>query len=254
MRYFLLLAYKGTRYAGWQRQKNALSVQEVLETALATILRQPVELTGCGRTDAGVHARRFVAHLDVQGRIPARFLNGLNSLLPADLAVYGIYPVHPEAHARFDANLRSYTYCITFRKDPFLTETAWFYPHQSQLDAQQLSEVAGLLQQYEHFFPFCKSHSGVEHYRCTGLQARWEPAADQLLFHISANRFLRGMVRLIVGASIQVARGQLALDDIRRALDEQTTLKKNWSAPPEGLALTEVKYPYDWETTSKPIH
>ncbi|MCB0530970.1 MAG: tRNA pseudouridine(38-40) synthase TruA [Lewinellaceae bacterium] len=246
MRYFLTLAYKGSNYAGWQRQPNAVSVQETLETALATILRQPAVLTGCGRTDAGVHARYYVAHLDIEGDLPDTFLIGLNSLLPQDIAVYAATQMPPDAHARYDAFARQYEYRINLQKNPFETETAWFYPQGRRLQLSGLQAVAELLQQYEAFFPFCKTHSGVEHYVCSNLNALWEfdEVAQQLIFHISANRFLRGMVRLIVGACVQVGQGQLTLKDVQTALDKQIALEKNLSVPAEGLALTGVKYPY----------
>jgi tRNA pseudouridine38-40 synthase len=245
VRYFLTLAYQGAHYAGWQRQPNAGTVQETLETALSTILQQPVEVTGCGRTDAGVHARYYVAHMDVEERLPARFLIGLNSLLPDDIAVYSSQPMPAEAHARYDAFERSYEYHIALRKDPFSIKTAWLYPQGKRLDLTRLQEVAALLMQYEAFSPFCKTHSGVEHYACSNLKARWEMGDERLIFYISANRFLRGMVRLIVGACVQVGRGKLQLEDIRKAMDQQTALPKNLSVPAEGLALVDVKYPYD---------
>jgi len=246
MRYFLTLAYRGTRYAGWQRQPNAISVQETLETALSTILRQPVELTGCGRTDAGVHARYYVAHADIQGDLPKTFLNGLNSLLPDDVAVSGIEAVAPEAHARYDAVERSYEYHIALRKDPFAVETAWFYPQGTRLNLSAMHDVAALLPQFDAFFPFCKTDSGVEHYRCQLTHARWEhrPEHARLVFQISANRFLRGMVRLIVGASVLAGQGQIGLEEIRNALEVQRPLSKSLSVPPHGLALTDVRYPY----------
>lgn len=246
MRYFLALAYRGTRYAGWQRQPNAASVQETLESALTTIHRQPVEVVGCGRTDAGVHARYYVAHADFQSPLPNTFEIGLNSLLPDDIAVLGVEAVHPDAHARYDAVERSYEYRITLRKDPFAVETAWFYPQGKRMRLEALHEVAALLPQYDAFFPFCKTDSGVDHYRCHITAAAWEhqPEHARLVFRISANRFLRGMVRLIVGASIQAGQGRLQLGDIRHALEAQRALPKSLSAPPHGLSLTGVRYPY----------
>jgi tRNA pseudouridine38-40 synthase len=245
MRYFIWLSYKGTHYAGWQIQPNAVTVQATLETALSTILRQKIALTGCGRTDTGVHARYYVAHFDAEGVLPPTFLNGINSLLPEDVAIHHIKPVSPEAHARFDAYERSYAYHLSLRKDPFSTETAWFYPQYALLDFEKMQEAAALLSQYQAFFPFCKSDSGLEHYNCVLKAAYWEqdPENHQWIFHITANRFLRGMVRLIVGASVQVGRGQLQVSDLKMALDEQKTLKKSLSAPPQGLFLTDVKYP-----------
>jgi tRNA pseudouridine38-40 synthase len=161
-RYFLRLSYLGTRYSGWQTQPNAISVQATLEGALSTILQQNVAITGCGRTDAGVHARYYVAHFDAEGALPTNFLNGLNSLLPEDIAVSAIQVVAAEAHARYDAFERSYEYHITFRKDPFQTKTAWFYPQFARLDLQKMEETANLLPQYKSFFPFCKTDSGLD--------------------------------------------------------------------------------------------
>lgn len=246
MRYFLTLSYRGTRYAGWQVQPNALSVQAVLEESLGTLLNQKIEITGCGRTDAGVHARYYVAHLDLDKSLPGNFLHRANSLLPEDVAIHGIRQVAAEAHARFDAYERSYEYHLSLRKNPFSTDTAWHYPMYSRLDFEKMQAMVALLPQYEAFFPFCKSDSGLEHFNCAVKKAFWEkhPEGDRWIFHIAANRFLRGMVRLIVGASIQVGRGQLDISDIKAALEEQKNLKKSLSVPPQGLFLTDVKYPF----------
>lgn len=246
MRYFLTLSYRGTRYAGWQVQPNAPSVQAALEAALSTILREKIAVTGCGRTDAGVHARHYVAHFDTSQDLSPQFTHSLNSILPSDVAVQDFRAVAAEAHARFDAYERSYQYHFSLRKDPFSTETAWFYPMHARLDFEPMQALATMLHDYSAFFPFCKSDSGLEHYACALKAAYWEQRPDehQWVFHISANRFLRGMVRLIVGASVQVGNGQLLLSDIRAALDEQKTLKKSLSAPPQGLFLTDVKYPF----------
>ncbi len=246
MRYFLTLSYLGTHYSGWQVQPNAPSVQATLESALSTILRQQVELTGCGRTDAGVHARNYIAHFDASDKLPNTFLNGLNSLLPTDIAVWDVRPVAPDAHARYDAFERSYEYRIIFRKDPFFANTAWFFPQYRRLDFEKIQEVANFLPLYNAFYPFCKTHSGVDHYRCELKIARWEidMAEHRMIFYVTANRFLRGMVRLMTGACIQAGLGKLAVADIREALDAQTALKKSLSLPPQGLCLTEAKYPY----------
>lgn len=245
MRYFMSLAYRGDRYCGWQKQPNAASVQETLETTLSTILRQPIEVTGCGRTDTGVHAREYVAHFDAENDLPPTFLNGINSLLPADIAVYKVWEVAPDAHARFDAVQRAYEYHITLRKYPFGEGLIWFYPQAHRLNHQRMQEVADLLLRYSEFFPFCKTNSGAEHYRCQLTGARWEyrPDEQRLVFYISANRFLRGMVRLIVGACIQAGTGQLSIDAIQKALDTQTALPKNLSVPADGLYLTAIQYP-----------
>lgn len=246
MRYFLTLSYLGTRYSGWQAQPNASSVQATLEAALSTILRQPVELTGCGRTDAGVHARGYVAHFDAPEKLPPTFLNGLNSLLPDDIAVWDLRPVHPEAHARYDAFERSYEYHISLRKDPFHSKTAWFYPQHQLLDLEKMQHLAGIFLRYNAFYPFCKTHSSATHYNCELKQARWElrPSDHRLVFLVTANRFLRGMVRLMTGACIRVGAGKLPATAIEQALENQTSLKKSLSVPPQGLCLTSVKYPY----------
>jgi tRNA pseudouridine38-40 synthase len=246
-RYFITLSYRGTRYHGWQIQPNAPSVQATLETAISTILRQKIDITGCGRTDTGVHASYYVAHFDASGDLPPTFLNGLNSLLPEDIAVYAIQMVADNAHARYDAYERSYKYHLSFRKDPFSTETAWFYPQFSKLDLNKMDETAALLPQYKTFFPFCKTDSGLEAYHCDVKNAYWErlPEAQGLVFHITANRFLRGMVRLIVGACVQTGAGQLTVQEIQETLEKQQHLRKSLSVPPQGLFLTSVKYPAD---------
>ena len=245
MRYFISLAYLGTHYSGWQVQPNAPSVQATLEASLATLLRHPVGVTGCGRTDAGVHARYYVAHFDTDTEIKPAFLNSLNSILPRDIAVFHIWQVAPESHARFDAFRRSYEYHIALRKDPFATETAWFFPQHEKLDLKKMQEVADLLPLYRDFFPFCKTDSGVDGYGCTLETAHWAhfPETRRLIFHITANRFLRGMVRLIVGACINAGLGKIEVEDVKSALDAQKTLKKSLSVPPQGLFLTEVGYP-----------
>jgi len=246
MRYFLTLAYLGTDFCGWQRQPKDVSVQAVLENALSIVLRQPIEVTGCGRTDTGVHARYYVAHFDAEGALPDRFLIAINSLLPYSIAVYAVQAMHAEAHARYDAFERSYTYHLGMRKDPFAKETAWFYPQYQKLNLEKMQDVAALLPQFDAFFPFCKTHSGVDSYQCTLTKAYWvvEKESHQLTFHITANRFLRGMVRLIVGTCITAGMGQIAVEDVKKALEDQTPLLKSLSVPPEGLFLTEVRYPY----------
>lgn len=246
MRYFLTLSYRGTHYNGWQIQPNAPSVQATLEEALQTLLRQPIGVTGCGRTDAGVHARFYVAHFDAGGELPANFLYRLNSLLPQDIAVYTSLPVSPEAHARYDAFERSYEYHVALRKDPFATDTAWFFPQNSKLDLEKMQAVADLLPQYAAFSPFCKTDSGTEGYACEMKKAFWEykPSEYRLVFHVTANRFLRGMVRLIVGACMNAGLGKVETGEVKLALDEQMPLKKSLSVPPQGLFLTDVKYPY----------
>lgn len=243
-RYFLQLAYRGTRYHGWQVQPNAPSVQSVLQTALSTLLRQPIEIVGCGRTDTGVHARCYVAHFDAADDLPPKFLMQMNGLLPHDVAVYDCRQVADSAHARFDAWERSYEYHVALRKDPFSTETAWFFPQHQRLDLEKTQETAQLLLQHTTFFPFCKTHSDAEHYHCELRRAEWLhlPEQHRLIFYVTANRFLRGMVRLMVGACLNAGLGKIEVADVREALDDQKMLKRSWSVPPQGLFLTEVRY------------
>ncbi len=246
MRYFLNLAYHGAAYAGWQIQPNAPSVQETLEKALTTLLRQPIELTGCGRTDTGVHARNYTAHFDAAEPLPDNFLRGINSLLPFDIAVNAATPVHDTAHARFDAVERRYTYRISTRKDPFTRDTAWAAPRASELNLAAMQAVADLLPQYEAFAPFCKTGSDAKHFRCRLTSALWvpDPQNHLLLFHIAANRFLRGMVRLIVGACVLAGQEKISPDDVRKALEEQSPIKGSLSVPAHGLFFEGATYPF----------
>lgn len=246
MRYFAELAYNGTQYCGWQRQPSSMSVQEKLETTMSAILGQEIQVTGCGRTDAGVHASQFFMHFDLHRTFEEAFLGRLNRMLPADIALYRVFEVHEEAHARFDAELRSYEYHISLRKDPFHLDTAWHFPFFSRLDMEKVQQAAAILLEFDHFYPFCKSESDAKTMRCALQRAEWvlDQDAYRFVFHISADRFLRGMVRLIVGMCLNVGLGKLHLEEIRHALQHQHRLTKSLSVPPDGLFLTSVHYPF----------
>ncbi len=246
MRYFAELAYNGTRYCGWQRQPNGMSVQEKLEDTMPTLLGEMVQVTGCGRTDAGVHASQYFMHFDVARPISQGYLGRLNRLLPHDIALYRIFEVAPDAHARFDAVLRSYEYRIALRKDPFRTETSWHFPFFARLDIDKVQQAAGLLRTYDSFYPFCKSETDAKTMRCVLSRSEWilDEAAQRFTFHISADRFLRGMVRLIVGMCLNVGLGQVSIEEVQHALERQERLQKSLSVPPNGLFLTEVRYPF----------
>jgi tRNA pseudouridine38-40 synthase len=246
MRYFLELAYNGTRFSGWQRQPNAPSVEERIEDAFKLILRQSIELVGCGRTDTGVHAGYYVAHFDFEGVFPESFLQRANKMVGQDIVLKNIKSVHGEAHARFDAYSRSYEYHISFVKNPFSTEIEWFFPLYKTLNTHLMQEATEILRGYEDFEPFCKTNSDAKTMKCQLSRAEWVFEGDKAVFHISANRFLRGMVRLIVGACVNVGLGQMSLEDLKTAMDEQSTLQKSYSVPPTGLFLTEVKYPFEF--------
>lgn len=246
MRYFAELAYNGTNYVGWQSQPGQVSVQGTIEAALSTILNTPIEVVGCGRTDAGVHAKQYFLHFDFNGAFPRGFDRRINKFLPPDIAIYRFIEVAPEAHARFDAAHRAYEYHIDFRKNPFGKDTRYFFPFASQLDRALLQEAAQLLLEFKEFYPFCKSNTDVKTMRCDLRRAEWiiDREAQNMVFHIAADRFLRGMVRLIVGMCLNVALGKLDLPDVRTALEEQVRLPKSLSAPPDGLYLTDIRYPF----------
>ncbi|MEM9991693.1 MAG: tRNA pseudouridine(38-40) synthase TruA [Bacteroidota bacterium] len=245
MRYFAELAYQGTNYCGWQIQPQQPSVQQTIQDALRTLLRQPIEVAGCGRTDTGVHASQYFIHFDYEGTLHEKFLGRLNRFLPKDIAFYSIRAVKANAHTRFDASRRGYTYIITARKDPFFYPTAYYFPFFEQIDAEKLQAAAQLLMNYEEFFPFCKTNSDAKTMRCSMYQAVWEwqPEQQRLLFHVEANRFLRGMVRLIVGMCLEVSIGKMSLDEVKVALDKQKRLPRSWSVPAQGLFLDKVVYP-----------
>lgn len=244
MRYFIELSYNGTRYAGWQRQPNAMSVQQIIEEKLAILLRQPISVIGCGRTDAGVHASQFFLHFDFEKPFPEHFMERMNKLLPADIAFHRIVEMADNAHTRYDAVKRAYAYHLGFYKNPFTTETAYFFPQWSKLNIDRMQAAAALLLHYDAFYPFCKSNTDVKTMNCQLFRSEWEvlPHQKGMIFHIEANRFLRGMVRLITGMCLNVGMGKLSINTVQTALDRQERLNKSLSAPPNGLFLTEVIY------------
>ena len=241
-RYMLELAYRGTAYAGWQRQPNARSVEEVIDTALTTVLGEPIKLVGCGRTDAGVHASNYAAHFDYGGELPPRLLGRLNRYLPEDIALRALYVIPEDLHARFSATGRSYVYRLSYDKDPFRTDTVAWLPKLRELDRERMQAAADLLLEYGEFAPFCKTNSDAYTMRCTLTESRWEFGESGLCYRVSANRFLRGMVRLMVGMCLRVGSGRLPLDEVRLALDRQQRLARPLSVPAAGLFLTEVVY------------
>ncbi len=246
MRYFAELAYRGTNYSGWQRQNNAKSIQEVIEGALSTILNTKIAVTGCGRTDAGVHASQYFLHFDSEVPLPHEFVNRLNKFLPKDIAFYRIFEVDKEAHARFDATKRSYFYLMDYKKSPFDYQLAYFYHFSSRLKLDKLNEAANLLLSYGEFEPFCKKGSDVKHMKCDLSRAEWmlDEEKGRLIFHVSSNRFLRGMVRLIVGTCILVAEDKMTLSSLKNSLDHQLPLSKSLSVPGRGLYLSKIEYPF----------
>jgi tRNA pseudouridine38-40 synthase len=244
-RYFIELAYDGTNYHGWQLQPNAVTVQELLEKALTTLLRQPIEIIGCGRTDTGVHAKEYFMHLDVSAidnKPSAIDKRSLNALLPLDIAIKRIIPIHAEAHARFDATLRSYEYHIHFEKDPFLNGYSWLLRDRPNLEL--MNQAAAIIMEYTDFSCFSKSNTQVKTNNCKIAKAEWVETENGIVFHISADRFLRNMVRAIVGTLLMVGKGDLQTEAIRQIIESKNRSNAGTSVPACGLYLTEVKYPY----------
>ena len=244
MRYFLQLSYNGTRFHGWQQQPNATSVQQTLADALVMLLRTPTEVVGCGRTDTGVHASRYFAHFDTDVLLPPKLLMSINAVLPRDISVKNIHSVADDAHARFDATHRGYHYFITEQRDPFRQETTWCYPQISRISLDDLNAAAAMLLEYQSFATFCKTNDGAHTKLCKITASHWQTDGQTWTYHIAANRFLRGMVRLIVGMCLNVAHGRLTLAQVRTALDTQQPLSPSLSVPPTGLFLSDVGYPF----------
>ncbi len=242
MRYFLELAYRGTHYHGWQRQPNGISVQEVLENALSTVLREPTALVGSGRTDTGVHAGQQFAHFDTDLTLPDTLIRSLNGMTPSDIAVYDCFPVAPDDHARFTATYRYYQYQLCRRKDPFRADLA--YQFVFPLDVPRMNEAAALLLKHTDFESFSKVKTDVKTFNCRIDVAYWEqhPNGD-LTFHVRADRFLRGMVRALVGTLLAVGQGRLSVADFGSLIDARDRKRAGRAAPAEGLSLVGVGYP-----------
>ena len=245
MRYFIELSYDGTAYCGWQVQPNGESVQGVLQRALSLLLREEVAVTGAGRTDAGVHAAKMVAHMDLssppRGELERGLVYRLNGILPNDIAIHKIYPVAEDMHARFSAIARTYYYYVHTRKSPFLRNYSWRLAKAPDFEA--MNEAAATLMEYEDFTSFSKVNTDTTTNICRVTQARWVQLSDhEWRFEITADRFLRNMVRAIVGTLMEVGRGQLTLDGFRQVIEQKDRCAAGDSVPARGLFLQEVKY------------
>ncbi len=245
MKYVVFIDYDGKAYHGWQVQPHALSVQGVLEKNISTLLRTKVSIIGCGRTDAGVHARNYPFHMECPVIEIHDFKYHLNAILPNDVSINSIYPVGDLFHARFGAITRSYTYHIHGRKNPFSKNHSWYFRQFYKLDFNRMRQAAMILLEYELFFPFCKTGHDAKSYLCVLWESRLEIDEEKstISYHITSNRFLRGMVRLIVGMLIQVGLGQLSIEQVCIALDKQERLTKPLSAPAHGLFFMGASYP-----------
>ena len=243
MRYFIKLAYNGTNYHGWQFQPNATSVQETLNKAVSVLLNTEINLMGAGRTDTGVHAKEMFAHFDFETSFDVSSLvHKLNSYLPKDIAVYDIIPVHDEAHARFDATKRTYEYHINVFKDVFSQDESWYF--RQELDVTLMNEAAQLLFHHTDFQCFSKVNTDVNTFDCTIFEAHWKQENSKLVFTISANRFLRNMVRAIVGTLVNVGLHKITLDDFSEIIKSKNRENAGFSVPAHGLYLTKIDYNY----------
>ncbi|MGI9541829.1 MAG: tRNA pseudouridine(38-40) synthase TruA [Cyclobacteriaceae bacterium] len=259
MRYFLEIAYNGGNYHGWQVQQNATTVQEVIQQAAERLWPGSSEIVGSGRTDTGVHASQQFAHLDLpEGLLLPEHLHKLNGLLPEDIAIHGIHKVSSEAHARFDALSRSYEYRINRLKNPFSNGLSYYYNRELNIDL--MNQAAALLLDHEQFQCFSKVKTEVNHFICHVEMVRWEEQNENLIFFVTANRFLRGMVRAMVGTLLEVGLKRCTLKQFKEILDSNDRRKAGRSVPPQGLFLTQVIYPDEiiiesikWKTKRSPV-
>lgn len=253
MRYFIELAYQGSQYHGWQIQPEDISVQQLMNEALSTLLSdKEIACMGCGRTDAGVHASQFFLHFDTEQDIPENLDYKLNRFLPDDISVFRIIEVAADAHVRFDANYRAYKYFLHRKKNPFLNASSTYYPA-FDLDIDKMKTAFESLKQYSDFLPFEKTNNNNTTTLCEiyELNLHVNEAQDRFCFEISANRFLRGMVRRIVGCMLDIGRGKITLQELEEVMTYTGQFSLNTSAAPQGLYLTEVRYPFLEDVTRK---
>lgn len=242
MRYFIELSYFGKAYHGWQNQPNSISVQEVLENKLSRLLRSETGIVGAGRTDAGVHARQMFAHFDTEEKIDTSEMKyKLNSMLPKDIAIEEIFRVKDDAHARFDALSRSYEYHIIQQKDAFGQDFSWYLKH--ELDFYKMNQAAAVLLEYTNFKCFSRSRTDVRTYNCRIDRAEWIKKDNKLIFHITADRFLRNMVRAVVGTITDIGKGKYPVEHMHRVIQSENRGEAGPSVPAHGLYLTGILYP-----------
>jgi tRNA pseudouridine38-40 synthase len=245
LRYFIELSYNGAAYHGWQIQPDAISVQEVLEKALSVLLNTPISIMGAGRTDTGVHAKQMYAHFDYEGVIDnnTNLVFKLNSFLPKDVAIYDVFKVKDDAHTRFNAISRTYLYRVSLQKNVFNVDAAYYV--KQNLDVQKMQEATKILLEYNDFQCFSKSKTDVSTYLCHIMKANWTLIDDELHFIIKADRFLRNMVRAIVGTMINVGLGKIEVEDVHTIIKSKNRSEAGFSVPAHGLYLIEVDYPED---------
>lgn len=239
-RIFLEVAYRGTHYSGFQIQDNASSIQQEVEKALEIFFRRPVTLTGSSRTDTGVHALQNYFHFDYEELIDKRVLYNINAILPPDIVLKDLQPVAPDAHCRYDALSREYRYYIYRSKNPFLADRAWFFPY--TLDRDKLAAAAALIPQFEDFTTFSKRNTQAKTRLCTVLDSGWQEEGECLVYRVVANRFLRGMVRGLVGTMLQVGRGKISVEEFAAVIGKKDNQLADFSAPGHGLFLFRITF------------
>ena len=243
MRYFIKFSYNGTNYHGWQSQPNAHSVQETLSKALSVVLNSNINIMGAGRTDTGVHAKEMFAHFDFEKLIDTKnTIHKLNSYLPKDISIYDVIIVTEDAHARFDAVKRTYEYHITIYKDVFTQNLSWYHP--KELDIHSMNEASKLLLKHTNFQSFSKVNTQVNSFNCKIYEAYWRKENTSIIFTISADRFLRNMVRAIVGTLIKVGLHKISIEDFNTIIENKNRSKAGFSVPAHGLYLTKIEYEY----------
>ncbi len=243
-RYFIKLSYNGTNYHGWQVQPNGITVQQVINEALQILLKdKEINITGAGRTDTGVHAKNFFAHFDTAAEIPSDLVYKLNKYLRKDVVIHEIMPVKDDAHARFDAASRLYRYYVSTKKDPFKSEYSWYV--YGELDVDKMNYACRFLYDYHDFTSFSKTNTQTKTNDCTIKRAGWESDGDMLIFTIQADRFLRNMVRAIVGTLVEIGRGNLNPADFKKIIEAKDRRDAGESVPAQGLFLEEINYPKD---------
>ncbi len=241
MRYFIELSYNGKKYHGWQIQPDVISIQEKLNFTVSTVLQEKIEVVGAGRTDTGVHAAQMFAHFDTKNELKGDITYKLNSLLPHDIIVHEVFSVDTEKHARFNAISRSYEYKIWLGRNPFLLDFSWQL-HSQNLNVDLMNAAAKLLLEYTDFQTFSKVKTDVHTYNCDITEAIWKQNEKELVFHITANRFLRNMVRAIVGTLVDVGLGKITKDDFRKIIESKNRSNAGLSVPAKGLFLTNINY------------
>lgn len=241
MRHFIELSYQGKNYHGWQIQPDVITVQEKLNKAVSTIFQLNIEVVGAGRTDTGVHASQMFAHFDLDKELKGDIPHKLNSVLPPDIVVHNVFTVVDEKHARFDAISRSYEYKVWLGRNPFLLDFSWQI-HSQNLNIDLMNEAASLLLEYTDFQTFSKVKTDVYTYNCDVTEAIWKQNGKELTFYISANRFLRNMVRAIVGTLVDVGLGKITKDEFRQIIESKSRSNAGLSVPAKGLFLTKIKY------------